>query len=163
MGRSGELCHLSLRRLRCHRPLVREWVALELFGHVGLIVLRQLCGTRWSWRTGGPFAYIDVSRAMLHGDAFWVVAVVCTSAIRLGLLAEWGHSQAGIVPLALLLANLMAIVSSYQAATGSARRRAKGERGGLRRDRPSDHSPRRRKLSPVAARMWPRWTFGWSR
>ncbi|MFN8537198.1 MAG: hypothetical protein U0232_06935 [Thermomicrobiales bacterium] len=27
---------------------------------------------------------------MLHGDAFWVIAVVCASAIRLGLLAEWG-------------------------------------------------------------------------
>ena len=91
MSRFGGLRHLSVRRLRRHGPLVREWMALELLGHVGLIVLRQVCGTWWSWRTGGPFAYIDVSRAMLHGDAFWVVAVVCTSAIRLGLLAEWGH------------------------------------------------------------------------
>jgi hypothetical protein len=70
--------------------LVREWCLLELFGHGGLIALRQLCATWWSWESGGPFAYWDVSRAMLHGDAFWVVAVVCASAIRLGLLAEWG-------------------------------------------------------------------------
>lgn len=69
----------------------REWLLLELFGHVGLILLRQLCGTWWSWRTGGPFAYWDVSRAMLHGDAWWVVAVVGTSAIRGCLLAEWGR------------------------------------------------------------------------
>ena len=69
----------------------REWLILELCGHVGLILLRQICGTWWSWRTGGPFAYWDVSRAMLHGDFWWVIAVVCTSAIRHGLLAEWGH------------------------------------------------------------------------
>lgn len=70
--------------------LAREWLILELVGHGGLIALRQLCGTWWSWHDGGPFAYWDVSRAMLHGDAFWVIAVVCASAIRLGLLAEWG-------------------------------------------------------------------------
>jgi hypothetical protein len=80
------------RTSRCYDTaiLAREWLLLELFGHGGLIVLRQLCGTWWSWATGGPFAYWDVSRAMLHGDAFWVIAVVCASAIRLGLLAEWG-------------------------------------------------------------------------
>src|SRR5690348_16208103 len=71
------------------RQFVYEWLVLELAGHVGLIALRQLCGTWWSWRTGGPFAYWDVSRAMLHGDFWWVVAVVCTSAIRHNLLAEW--------------------------------------------------------------------------
>jgi hypothetical protein len=70
---------------------VREWIVLELVGHAGLILLRQVCGTWWSWTTGGPFAFLDVSRAMLQGDACWVVAVVCTSAIRGGLLAEWGH------------------------------------------------------------------------
>ena len=72
-------------------PLLLEWLALELLGHVGLIAMRQLCGTWWSWRTGGPFAYLDISRAMLQGDFWWVVAVVGTSALRSGLLAEWGH------------------------------------------------------------------------
>jgi hypothetical protein len=72
--------------------LAREWLALELLGHVRLIALRQLCGTWWSWRTGGPLAYWDVSRAMLHGDACWVLAVVCTSALRHRLLAEWGDA-----------------------------------------------------------------------
>jgi hypothetical protein len=78
---------------RSHRiaPLVREWVILELLGHGSLILLRQICGTWWSWRAGGPFAYLDVSKAMLQGDLFWVIVVVCTSAIRSGLLAEWGH------------------------------------------------------------------------
>lgn len=82
-----------------HRPtrrgdfavLLREWLALEAAGHLGLILLRQLFGRRWTWESGGPFAYWDVSRAMIHGDALWVVAVVCTSAIHLRLLAEWGH------------------------------------------------------------------------
>ncbi len=78
------------RRRHDIATLAREWLLLELFGHGGLIVLRQLCGNWWSWATGGPFAYLDLSRAMLYGDAFWVVAVVCASAIRLGLLAEWG-------------------------------------------------------------------------
>jgi hypothetical protein len=81
-------------RRRYITALLREWIALELLGHVGLIVLRQICGTWWSWSTGGPFAYLDVSRAMLHGDFFWVIAVVCTSAIRSGLLAEWGQLRA---------------------------------------------------------------------
>jgi hypothetical protein len=83
----------GIRRVGFRQDLAtvaREWLILEIIGHGGLIALRQLCGTWWSWRTGGPFAYWDVSRAMLHGDAFWVVAVVCASAIRLGLLAEWG-------------------------------------------------------------------------
>ena len=71
--------------------LIREWLLLEVVGHLGLILLRQLCGRWWSWDTGGPFAYWDVSRAMMHGDAFWVVAVVCASAIRLRLLSEWGR------------------------------------------------------------------------
>lgn len=71
--------------------LLREWAAFEVLGHLGLILLRQLCGRWWSWETGGPFAYWDVSRAMLQGDAFWIVAVVCTSAIRLRLLADWGR------------------------------------------------------------------------
>src|SRR5688500_11338544 len=53
-------------RRRYIAALLREWIALELLGHVGLIVLRQICGTLWSWSTGGPFAYLDVSRAMLH-------------------------------------------------------------------------------------------------
>lgn len=75
-------------------PLLREWLALAVFGHLGLILLRQLCGTWWSWDTGGPLAYLDVSRAMMFGDAFWVVAVVCTSAIRRGLLAEWSSLRA---------------------------------------------------------------------
>ncbi len=70
--------------------LLREWFALEVVGHLGLVALRQLCGTWWSWQSGGPFAYWDVSRAMLLGDAFWVVAVVCASAIRRGLLTAWG-------------------------------------------------------------------------
>jgi hypothetical protein len=74
--------------------LVREWLLLEVLGHVGLIVLRQWCGTLWTWRAGGPFAHWDVSRAMLHGDALWVIAVVCASAIRLRLCAEWGHRLA---------------------------------------------------------------------
>jgi hypothetical protein len=78
-------------RLTAIGQFAREWFLLELFGHVGLILLRQICGTWWSWRTGGPFAYWDVSRAMLHGDFWWVIAVVCTSAIRQGLLTEWGH------------------------------------------------------------------------
>jgi hypothetical protein len=82
---------LSSGRWRCARSLVREWVILELLGHVSLVLLRQLCGNWWSWATGGPFAYWDVSWAMLQGDAFWVIAVVCTSAIRSSLLAEWGH------------------------------------------------------------------------
>src|SRR3712207_6761461 len=86
---TGQQRFYSTNRPRSFGPLVREWALLELFGHVGLILLRQICGTWWSWQTGGPFAYIDVSRAMLHGDAFWVVAVVCTSAIRTGLIAEW--------------------------------------------------------------------------
>lgn len=85
------LRHSTLRHLRRGGPLLREWLLLEVFGHFALILLRQVCGTWWSWRTGGPFAYIDVSRAMLQGDAFWVIAVVCTSAIRSGLLAEWRH------------------------------------------------------------------------
>lgn len=72
-------------------PLVREWLALEVLGHLGLVALRQICGTWWSWRTGGPFAYWDVSRAMLQGDFWWVIAVICASAIRGGLLVEWGH------------------------------------------------------------------------
>lgn len=75
--------------------LLRELILLEIVGHGGLILLRQLCGTWWSWRTGGPFAYWDVSRAMLQGDAFWVIVVVCTSAIHLRLLAEWGRWLGG--------------------------------------------------------------------
>jgi hypothetical protein len=83
--------HQRAARLAAVGHVVREWLVLELVGHVGLIALRQLCGTWWSWRTGGPFAYWDVSRAMLHGDFWWVIAVVCTSAIRHNLLAEWGR------------------------------------------------------------------------
>lgn len=83
--------HYQIDRLAASSQFVREWFLLELFGHVGLILLRQICGTWWSWRTGGPFAYWDVSRAMLHGDFWWVVAVVGTSAIRWCLLLEWGR------------------------------------------------------------------------
>jgi hypothetical protein len=74
-----------------------------------------------------------------------------------------GHTAAvvvGVASVMYVLANIMVIFASAQAATGAAQRRANGERGGFCRDMPSDHSPRRRKLSPVAARMWPSWTFG---
>ena len=77
------------RRVQSLAPLLREWIVLELLGHLGLLALRQICGTSWSWQVGGPFAYLDVSRAMLHGDFWWVLAVVGTSALRVGLLAEW--------------------------------------------------------------------------
>lgn len=85
--------HLGKRTDRQHEAilLLREWLILEIVGHFGLILLRQIGGTWWSWRTGGPFAYLDVSKAMLLGDAFWVIAVVCTSLIRRSLLAEWGR------------------------------------------------------------------------
>ena len=44
-------------------PLAREWLTLELLGHGGLILLRQLCGTGWNWQLGGPFAYWDATRS----------------------------------------------------------------------------------------------------
>lgn len=91
MTKNTKLFGTPADRRRVGRLLLREWLILELCGHFGLILLRQICGTWWSWRTGGPFAYIDVSRAMLLGDAFWVVAVVCATMIRHGLLAEWGR------------------------------------------------------------------------
>lgn len=86
-------CKPGIQTDRQHEALLllREWLILEIVGHFGLILLRQIGGTWWSWRTGGPFAYIDVSKAMLLGDAFWVVAVVCTSLIRRSLLTEWGR------------------------------------------------------------------------
>lgn len=72
--------------------LLREWLLLEIIGHLGLIALRQLAGRPWSWATGGPFAYLDISNAMLVGDFLWVVAVVCASAARETLLGEWGRT-----------------------------------------------------------------------
>lgn len=80
------------------RQLLREWLALELIGHVGLIALRQLAGRPWSWSTGGPFAYLDISQAMLIGDFLWVVAVVCASATRGALLGEWGRALRPLRP-----------------------------------------------------------------
>lgn len=91
MTKSARLFSTPASRRHAGLLLLREWLILELCGHLGLILLRQICGTYWTWRGGGPFAYIDVSRAMLLGDAFWVVAVVCTTMIRHGLLAEWGR------------------------------------------------------------------------
>src|SRR5262245_61211890 len=51
--------HYEVERLAAFGQFAREWFLLELFGHAGLILLRQICGTWWSWRTGGPFAYWD--------------------------------------------------------------------------------------------------------
>jgi hypothetical protein len=80
------------------RALLREWLALEIVGHLGLIALRQLAGRPWSWASGGPFAYLDISNAMLVGDFLWVVAVVCASAIRGALLGEWGRALCPLRP-----------------------------------------------------------------
>ena len=91
MIKSAKLFSNPASRRREGWLLLREWLNLELLGHLGLIILRQICGTYWTWADGGPFAYIDVSRAMLLGDAFWVIAVVCATLIRHGLLAEWGR------------------------------------------------------------------------
>lgn len=91
MGIRGRRRHRSADHGRDWATLAREWLLLEILGHGGLILLRQLCGTWWSWRTGGPFAYWDVSRAMLQGDALWVIVVVCASATHYRLLGEWGR------------------------------------------------------------------------
>ncbi len=80
------------------RQLLREWLVLELIGHLGLIALRQLAGRPWSWSGGGPFAYLDISNAMLVGDFLWVVAVVCASATRGALLGEWGRALRPLRP-----------------------------------------------------------------
>ncbi len=80
------------------RQLLREWLALEIIGHLGLIALRQLAGRPWSWANGGPFAYLDISNAMLIGDFLWVIAVVCASATREALLGEWGRALRPLRP-----------------------------------------------------------------
>ena len=84
--------------LRRGQHLLREWLALEVIGHLGLIALRQLAGRPWSWSTGGPFAYLDISNAMLIGDFLWVIAVVCASATRGALLGEWGRALRPLRP-----------------------------------------------------------------
>ncbi len=80
------------------RQLLREWLALEIVGHLGLLALRQVAGHPWSWAGGGPFARLDISNAMLIGDFLWVVAVVCASATRGALLGEWGRALRPLRP-----------------------------------------------------------------
>jgi hypothetical protein len=88
--------HVAVRQ--SGRRLLREWLVLEIVGHLGLMALRQLAGRPWSWSTGGPFAYLDISNAMLIGDFLWVVAVVCASATRGALLGEWGRTLRPLRP-----------------------------------------------------------------
>jgi len=94
MGRAMAIAAQRGRAVARHErlALLREWLALEIVGHLGLLALRQLAGQPWSWSGGGPFARLDISNAMLIGDFLWVIAVVCASATRTALLGEWGRA-----------------------------------------------------------------------
>lgn len=45
MTKSAKLFSSPARRCREGLLLLREWFILELFGHIGLILLRQIGGT----------------------------------------------------------------------------------------------------------------------